>query len=164
MEKIEQFLHEFIVPTMISLGEMLLKIMIIITIVMVAIEILKALKILEWLNKRLYFFTRFLGISPQASFPLLIGIVIGITYGAGAILLSYKNKEMSKKDVILVSIFLCLCHAIFEDTLLFTALGANGLIIVPIKLLVASLATFLANYFIQKRRLLEEISIPEVII
>lgn len=139
------FFNEFIVPTVLSLGELLLKIILIITIIMLAIEALKALKILEWINKRLYFFTRFLGISPQASFPLLIGVVIGITYGAGAILLSYKNQEMTKKDVILVSVFLCLCHAIFEDTLLFTTLGANGWIMVPIKLFLASLSTFVTS-------------------
>lgn len=144
----KQFFQEFIIPTVLSLGEMLLKIMIIILIIMVTIEILKALKVLEWLNKRLSFFTRFLGISPQASFPLLIGVVIGITYGAGAILLSYKNNEMNKKDVVLVSIFLCLCHAIFEDTLLFTSMGALGWVIVPIKLILATLGTYIASRII----------------
>ncbi|MDD4212449.1 MAG: nucleoside recognition domain-containing protein [Bacilli bacterium] len=155
MNKIIEFFQKFMIPTIISLGEMLLKIIIIITIIMVVIEVLKALHVLEWLNKRLYFFTRFLGISPQASFPLLIGVTIGITYGAGAILLSYNNKEMSKKDVILVSIFLLLCHAIFEDTLLFTSLGALGWIVVPIKVMIATVVTYIARRIIEKKHLLE---------
>ena len=69
---------------------------------MIVMEILKALKVLDWLNKVLFHFTKHLGITPQASTPLLVGILLGITYGAGAILASYTNKEMTKKDVVLV--------------------------------------------------------------
>lgn len=145
------FFNEFVVPTFLSLGQMLLKIALIIIVIMITIEVLKAFKVLEWINKRLYFFTRFLGISPQAAFPLLIGLTIGITYGAGAILLSYKNQEMSKKDVLLVSIFLCLCHAIFEDTLLFSSMGASGWVMVPLKLLLATIVTFFASRIINRK-------------
>ena len=115
MEKVIKFITEFFPPTLESLFWMLLKIAIIIAVIMVALEILKALKVLDWLNKILYFFTKHLGITPKASTPLLIGILLGITYGAGAILASYTNKEMTKKDVVLVGVFLCLCHAIIED-------------------------------------------------
>jgi len=114
---------------------------------MVALEILKALKVLDWLNKILYFFTKHLGITPKASTPLLIGILLGITYGAGAILASYTNKEMTKKDVVLVGVFLCLCHAIIEDTLLFVSFGAVGWLIVIIRFIVASVVTWLINLF-----------------
>ena len=145
------FFNEFVVPTFLSLGQMLLKIVLIIIVIMITIEVLKAFKVLEWINKRLYFFTRFLGISSQAAFPLLIGLTIGITYGAGAILLSYKNQEMSKKDVLLVSIFLCLCHAIFEDTLLFSSMGASGWVMVTLKLLLATIVTFFASRIINRK-------------
>lgn len=151
MEEIKTFITSFLFPTFISLGEMLIKIFLIITVVMFFIEILKALKVLHWLNKKLYFFTRFLGISAPASFPLLIGILIGITYGAGAILISYKNGEMSKKDVILVSVFLCLCHAVFEDILLFVTLGANGIIVFVVKLFLATLVTYTINRIIMRK-------------
>ena len=97
MEKVIKFITEFFPPTLESLFWMLLKIAIIIAVIMVALEILKALKVLDWLNKILYFFTKHLGITPKASTPLLIGILLGITYGAGAILASYTNKEMTKK-------------------------------------------------------------------
>ncbi|HHU24327.1 MAG: nucleoside recognition domain-containing protein [Bacilli bacterium] len=147
MEKVIKFITEFFPPTLESLFWMLLKIAIIIAVIMVALEILKALKVLDWLNKILYFFTKHLGITPKASTPLLIGILLGITYGAGAILASYTNKEMTKKDVVLVGVFLCLCHAIIEDTLLFVSFGAVGWLIVIIRFIVASVVTWLINLF-----------------
>jgi spore maturation protein SpmB len=158
MEKIWIFIEEFLFPTLLSLGEMLLKIIIIITIILVAIEILKAFRILQWLNKKIYFFTKHLGISPSASLPLLVGVFSGITYGAGVILMSYKQKEMSKKDVILVSVFLCLCHAIFEDTLLFATFGSKTWLLILIKLVVATFVTILANgvFKIREKRLIEK--------
>ncbi len=155
MVAIKEFIISFIIPTFLSLGQMLLKIVLIITIVMFAIEILKAFKILDWLNKKLFFFSKHLGISTSASFPLLVGMMIGITYGAGVILISYKNGEMSKKDVILVSVFLCLAHALFEDILLFVALGAKGLIVLISKLLIASSITFITNLLITKNNLIK---------
>ncbi len=151
MEPVLTFLKEFLVPTLESLGWMLLKIVLIILFIMIVIEILKAFGILKWINKGVFFFTRYLGISKEASFPMLIGVFVGITYGAGAILLSYKNNEMTKKDVVLVSVFLCLCHAIFEDTLLFASFGSRTLLVIAIKLVVASSVTALANFILMKR-------------
>ncbi|MDY0064452.1 MAG: nucleoside recognition domain-containing protein [Bacilli bacterium] len=151
MESVLTFFKEFLLPTLESLGWMLLKIVLIILLIMIVIEILKALGVLKWINKGVFFFTKYLGISKEASFPMLIGVFVGITYGAGAILLSYKNNEMSKKDVVLVSVFLCLCHAIFEDTLLFASLGSKTLLVIAIKLLVASIATATANLIIMKK-------------
>ncbi|MGD9887203.1 MAG: nucleoside recognition domain-containing protein [Bacilli bacterium] len=151
MEAMQMFFKDFIVPTFLSLGAMLLKIVIIITTILVLMEVLKALRVLQWLNKKIYFITKHLGISPQASFPLLVGVITGITYGAGVILLSYKQKEMSKKDVLLVSVFLCLCHAIVEDTLLFAAFGSITWLLIIIKLVVAFIVTMIVNLVIYKK-------------
>ncbi len=68
-----------------------------------------------------------------------------IIYGAGAIIASYNNNEMTKKDIILVSTFLCLCHAILEDTLLFSTIGANGIIIALVKFILAIVLIIIVN-------------------
>lgn len=149
MDKMIEFINEFVFPTLLSLGEMLLKIIIIITVILVAIEILKALRVLQWFNKKIYFVTKYLGISPSASFPLLVGVITGITYGAGVILMSYKQNEMTKKDVLLVSTFLCLAHAIIEDTLLFAAFGSITWLLIVIKLVVAFITTMIVNAFMR---------------
>ena len=144
MEIIKAFLSDFGV----GIFKLLLQMVIIITIIMVVLEVLRALGVVDFLNRFLYRFTRFFGISKGASLPLFIGFFIGITYGAASIIESYKNQEMTKKDVVLVSTFICLCHSIFEDTLLFVALGAKLWIIGFVRIVIASLVTILLNVFL----------------
>ena len=133
-----------------ELGLYLLKLILIVILVVVVIEVLKAIKVLDFLNKILYFITKPLGISKSASMPLLVGFLAGITYGAGAIIASYNNGDMNKKDVILVSTFLCLCHAILEDTLLFASIGAIGIVIALIRFIVAVVVTLIVNIIYEK--------------
>lgn len=101
-DKIWFYVKDFGLPFITDLGSMLLKLVIIITIMLVVLEILKAIGILNLLNKLLFYITKPLGISESASMPLLIGLLAGITYGAGAILASFASNEMNKKDVVLV--------------------------------------------------------------
>ncbi len=117
----------------------------IIFLVMLLLETLKAFKILNKINNVTYKLTKHLGISPSANFSLLVGLIIGISYGAGAIINSYKNKEMTKKDVLLVSVFLSICHAIVEDTFLFAKIGANWVVLVFVRLIVAIAITYATN-------------------
>lgn len=139
-----------------ELGSYLLKLILIVIIVVVAIEILKAIKVLDFLNKILYYITKPLGISKSASMPLLVGFLAGITYGAGAIIASFNNGDMNKKDVILVSTFLCLCHAILEDTLLFSTIGAIGWVVALIRFVVAVIVTMIVNLIYDKINKKEE--------
>lgn len=133
-----------------DLGGYLLKLVLIVMAVVVAVEVLKATKVLDFLNNILYYLTKPLGISKSASMPLLVGFLAGITYGAGAIIASYNNKDMNKKDVVLVSVFLCLCHAILEDTLLFASVGAIGWLVALIRFLVAVITTLIVNVIYDK--------------
>lgn len=147
MELIKEFLLDFSG----GIFKVLLQMTIIITIIMVILEVLRALGVIDFLNKILYKITRVLGISEGASLPLFIGFFIGITYGAASIIESYQRKDMNRKDVILVSTFLCLCHAIIEDTILFASLGANVFIIAVVRIVVATLVTILVRLFIEHK-------------
>jgi hypothetical protein len=147
------FLELLIPDFLIGISKLLLQIFIIILAILVGLEILKALKILDFLNKLLYKVTRYIGISKSASLPLFVGLLAGITYGAGSIIASYKNNEMTKRDVYLVSIFMCLCHALIEDTIIFATLGGNGWIIVAFRFGLALIVTMFTNlYFITKEK------------
>ena len=146
----EKFI-DFLIDTGSGLLGLIIQIFIIIVVILVLLEILRALGVIDFLNKILYRFTKYLGISKGASLPLFIGFFIGITYGAASIIESYKSKEMTKKDVILVSVFISLCHAIFEDTILFAALGAKLWIIVVLRFFIACTVTIILNLIISKR-------------
>ncbi len=109
---------------------------------MIIIEILKDYNVLNKITKYFKPISKFFGISSNSTFPLVVGLTLGLSYGAGIIIDSAKAGELSKKDLYLVVIFLGACHAVFEDTLLFVALGANGWLLLGFRLVVAILITY----------------------
>lgn len=83
-----------------------------------------------------------LGIGSGGFVPLVTGIIIGITYGAGVIIHSIRESNISKREAFLILLFLSICHAIIEDTLIFVVIGADGLILVVIRFFLAILFTW----------------------
>jgi hypothetical protein len=79
---------------------------------------------------------------------MVVGIVLGIAYGAGILLKNVQEKKMNSKDIALTSYFLAVCHAVFEDTLLFVAVGANGFIIIGVRILLAVILISILNKYI----------------
>jgi hypothetical protein len=84
-----------------------------------------------------------LGISQTGFLPLFTGIIIGLTYGAGIIIHSIRTSDIGKKEAFLILLFLSVCHAIIEDTLIFVVIGAKGLVIVAFRFVLAIVLTFL---------------------
>jgi hypothetical protein len=120
-----------------GLGGLMLKIFLI---------VMPLIILLEWAKSQRWFgrfidatnpLFRPIGFRPQAIFPLLIGIIFGIAYGAGVLIPQARSGDLDAKQVFLIAAFLGLCHAIIEDTLLFVALGANGWVIVVTRFLIA---------------------------
>ena len=110
---------------------------------MVVMEILKDFKVLDKLAKMMSPVAKLLGISEKSTFPLIIGLTLGLSYGAGAIIQSSKEGDLSKKDLYLLIIFLVACHSVFEDTLLFVSIGANGWLLLTIRIVTAFVLTSL---------------------
>lgn len=120
-----------------GLGSLMLKIFLI---------VMPLIMFLEWAKSQRWFgrfinatnpVFRPIGFRPHALFPLLIGILFGIAYGAGVLIPQSRSGDLDAKQVFLIAAFLGLCHAIIEDTFLFVALGANGLVIIVTRFLVA---------------------------
>jgi len=70
-------------------------------------------------------------------FSLGAGLFLGITYGAGIIIAEVQKGTLSKEDILYISTFLMLCHSVIEDILLFVIFGANGWVILTIRLTMA---------------------------
>jgi len=85
----------------------------------------------------------FLGISHKGLVPLITGIIIGLTYGAGVIIHSIKASNISKKEAFLILLFLSICHAVIEDTLIFVVIGANGVVLIVFRFVLAIILTYL---------------------
>jgi len=108
-----------------------LKIIILITVIIFVMDFIKQ-KIFK--NKNL-----------SASFSIVTGIILGITYGAG-ILITEKNK-LSKKELLYVGTFLMIAHSLIEDPLLFVIFGANFWALVGIRLILALIISWIIVKF-----------------
>ena len=75
-------------------------------------------------------------------YPIIVGQLLGITYGAGILIKEVNSGTLSRRDVLFVATFLMVCHSIIEDTLLFVMFGANCLIIIVIRIVMAFLVSF----------------------
>ena len=67
-----------------------------------------------------------LGMSPPCIVPLAAGFFLGITYGAGIIIPFAEEKTIGPEETHALFLFLCTCHAVIEDTVLFSLIGARG--------------------------------------
>lgn len=113
---------------------------------MIGIEILKDLKIIDKVSKLTKPLTNFFTLDEKTNVPIAIGLILGLFFGAGVIIQSVKEDSLDKRDIMLICIFLSLCHAVFEDTIIFTAIGAK---LIPI-LVARLIAAFGITYAISK--------------
>lgn len=127
----------------------LIKQMVVIIIpIMICMEILKDLKILDRLTTKLHWTVKPFGLPQAAVFPLLVGLVLGLSYGAGFIIQAAKDGALTKRDLYLVSLFLVINHSMFEDTLLFAALGANAWLLITFRFVTSVIITLVVSKFV----------------
>lgn len=120
---------------------------------MVVLQIAKDYKLLNKIAESLRFVTKPLGISKTAIFPLVVGVFFGISYGAGVIIDSSKEGNITKKDGVLLMVFFSACHGMIEDTLIFAVLGANAYLIISIRVISAIGLTYLLSQKVKVKSL-----------
>lgn len=108
---------------------------------MIIIELLMSYKLIEKLAVKLEFVSKLMGMKKEAIFPLLVGILMGVTYGAGTLIEINKNTPISKRDFMLIGVFMYVCHGIIETALLFGVAGASVIVVVLVRLLLAFIVT-----------------------
>jgi hypothetical protein len=119
----------------------MLQLIIVILPVMIVIQLLKEGNVLKSLSAIIQPFTRMLGLPENASLPLMAGMFFGLTLGAGVLIQAAEEEKYSKRDLLLLIIFLAACHAIVEDTLVFIPLGIPVIYLLLIRIFVALIAT-----------------------
>jgi hypothetical protein len=88
-------------------------------------ELLGRWKHADRVKERIVVLTTGIGMSERALAPWLVGFLVGITYGAAMLYQFVENRQLNHKDACLITVFLCLAHAIIEDTMLFVVVGGN---------------------------------------
>jgi len=102
------------------------QIIVLVTLLIVVLDYIKSLDIVEEYTKKV-----------NSAFSISIGVILGITYGAGILISEYEKNTLTKKEILYIGTFLMICHAIIEDTLLFVIFGANFWVIVTLRVLFA---------------------------
>jgi len=93
---------------------------------LVLYDLLAPLPVFARLGRRLGPWLSRLGMSPPCAVPLAAGLFLGIAYGAGFIIPIAEGKRIGPEELLGLGLFLCTCHAIIEDTLLFALVGARS--------------------------------------
>ena len=84
-------------------------------------------------------------------FSLVVGIFLGITYGAGILIEEARSGTIKKEDLFYIGTFLMICHAIIEDTLLFVIFGADFTMVIIIRTISAIVISWILLKFYQKK-------------
>jgi spore maturation protein SpmB len=129
-----------------DLFRLMLKIFLIIIPLFIILEYVQRKGFLDWLGGKLGRFFGLLHFKKNSIFPLLAGLCFGISYGAGVLLDEARQGRLEGKQTFLVAAHLGICHAVFEDTLLFVAIGASGLLLVIPRLIAASVVVYLLGF------------------
>jgi len=134
-------LAETFIQTLVRGGTTIFFLALILIPVMVLVEYASHFRLLEKVSVYFSWLPRAFAMSPEAAFPLIVGMIIGVFYGA-AVIIEYANQGiLSKRDMMLCGVFLAINHSIFEDNLLFASMGANIVLIFPLRFLMAFFIT-----------------------
>jgi hypothetical protein len=100
------------------------------------------------INRKKLDITRILKINKDISFSLLIGVLLGISYGGALLKKDFQEKSnISKEDKKKSIYFLNLMHSIIEDTALVLLIGANIFIVVIGRLLFSISVLLMLNLY-----------------
>ncbi len=128
-----------------------IKLILIIVPLMVIYEFLQSSNTFKKILNALHFILKPLGFSEHASVSMLTGIFLGITYGSGILLAQSEKNMLTKIDITLTAVYLSMCHAVIEDTLVFVAIGGNGFYILGTRIIIATIVTFMFYRYLKKK-------------
>ncbi|AOO65843.1 nucleoside recognition protein [Sulfurospirillum halorespirans] len=109
-----------------------LKVIALVTLLIFFLDFIKSLPIIEKHSHKV-----------NSGFSITVGVILGITYGAGILISEYEKGVLQKKEILFIGTYLMIAHAIIEDTLLFVIFGANPWLIVGLRLAFATLIAYL---------------------
>lgn len=106
-------------------GQTLVSIFFIILALITLLKLLRLFGIERFLHMLLFPALRLLGIGREAANTIVIGVMLGLSFGAGLLIQEARTGKLKPRDALLAVSFLGLCHSLIEDTLLIMLLGAD---------------------------------------
>ena len=103
-------------------------IFIIIIALVILLDFLKYIGVEKLIEKALKPFLNFLGVGEKASTIAVVGVTLGIGFGAGLLIKEVKTGKLHYKDVFGVLVLVGMLHSIIEDTAVVSLIGSNIII------------------------------------
>lgn len=144
-------MSEFIIQTGIGLFKLLGLVFIIVVPLLIILEIIRHYGILEKTIRYVSPLTNKIGFENESVFPVIAGVLFGLSYGAGVIIGETQKGRISANQAFLIAVYLGLFHAVIEDTLLFTTQGANGWILLSVRFVASTTITAFIGFWLRKR-------------
>lgn len=129
--------------------------------IMIFIEVLRDLNVLHRFAGLFSPLTRLYRMPAEASLPLLAGLIFGIAYGAGVIMQTMREGRLELRDIYIVHVFLVICHGIIDDTVIFIAIGAEGLWIVLPRVILALVVCYFLSRIMKPVKPAERPELPQ---
>lgn len=129
----------------------LVQIFIMICIIMAFNKAMNYLRISYYTGILLTPILRVLGVSAQTTNVMIVGIFMGLLYGSGVIMQTVKEGKISSCDNFAVLSFMCLSHALIEDTILLMLIGASIWGLLGIRIIVSLLVGLAINFLYLQR-------------
>ncbi len=118
--------------------------------ILVLIEIARYYQVIEKMTARVKGVLRFLTLPKEAAFPMLAGIFFGIVLGAALIIEYSRDGSLNKRDLLLIGIFLSICHSVVEDTFILAVFGANPVVLLTTRIILAVMITRAAAFLLDR--------------
>ncbi|OED41191.1 hypothetical protein AB833_10470 [Chromatiales bacterium (ex Bugula neritina AB1)] len=103
----------------------LVSVFFIILFLIVFLRIIRALGIERVLTVAVVPVLRVIGVSRKAANIIIIGLTLGLSFGAGLLIRDIESGSMEMRDAFLAVCFLGVCHSLIDDTILVMLLGAH---------------------------------------
>lgn len=108
-----------------GLAETMVWMLVILVVLSWGLEILRVTGLLDLTMKALSPVLRLAGIRGEAEHLTVVGLFLGISYGAGLLIREAQSDTISPRQIFLSCVFMGFAHSVIEDTILMISLGAN---------------------------------------
>jgi hypothetical protein len=131
------------------------KIYLIILTLSTMMHLIKKIGIEKYLHIGLTPLLKIFNLSEKTANTTLIGMFLGISYGAAFLISDVKNKRISKKEGCVVLTILNLNHALIEDSLLMLLVGSTLWIVLLFRLTIGLFLCFIFTQLLQRFPIME---------